>query len=147
LSYLLLHVVLALAPQNLPRLEDVSLDWRSVAFCAIVAIVAAVVFGLLPLAANSGDVQLLREGGRGLTTSRGHNIARRALVVSQVALAVVLFSGAALMVKSYARLRQVHPGFDAAGVVAMNVALPYARYRTYQQVDPFWDQISDRLSA
>jgi len=49
------------------------------------------------------------------------------------------------MVKSYSRLRRVHPGFDATGVVAMNVALPYARYRTYQQVDAFWHQLTDRL--
>ena len=147
LSYLLLHVVLALAPQNLPRLEDVSLDWRGVAFCVVAAAGAAVVFGVLPLGAASGDVALLREGGRGLTTSPGHNVARRALVVSQVALAVVLFSAAALMVKSYSRLRQVHAGFDATGVVAMNVALPYARYRSYQQVDAFWHQLTDRLRA
>jgi putative ABC transport system permease protein len=148
LSYLLLHVVLALAPQNLPRLDEVSLDWRGVTFCIAVAIGAAVVFGLLPLGAVSADVKLLREGGRGLTTSRGHNIARRALVVSQVALAVVLFSGAALMVKSYARLRQVRPGFDPAGVVSMDILLPYStRYQKYQQVTAFWHQLADRVGA
>jgi putative ABC transport system permease protein len=147
LSYLLLHVVLALAPQNLPRLEEVSLDWRGVTFCIAVALCAAVVFGLLPLGAATGDVKLLREGGRGLTTSRGHNIARRALVVSQVALAVVLFSGAALMVKSFARLKQVRPGFDPTGVVAMDVLLPYTRYQTYQRTATFWHQLSDRVDA
>jgi predicted permease len=147
LSYLLLHVVLALAPQNLPRLEEVSLDWRGVAFCIAVAFGTSVVFGLLPLGAATDDVKLLREGGRGLTTSRGHHIARRALVVSQVALAVVLFSAAALMVKSYSRLRQVRPGFDPTGVMSMDILLPYTRYRTYQQVTTFWHQLSDRVGA
>lgn len=147
LSYLLLHVVLALAPHNLPRLDEVSLDWRSVAFCVAAALGAAVVFGLLPLGAARVDVELLREGGRGLTASRGHNVARRALVVSQVALAVVLFSGAALMVKSYARLRQVRPGFDASGVVSMDILLSYARYRTFQQTAGFWHQLTDRIGA
>ena len=148
LSYLLLHVVLALAPQNLPRLEEVSLDWRGVAFCIVVAIGGAAVFGLVPLGAATADVKLLREGGRGLTTSRGHNIARRALVISQVALAVVLFSGAALMVKSYARLRQVRSGFDPVGVVSMDILLPYStRYQKSQQVTAFWRQLADRVGA
>jgi putative ABC transport system permease protein len=143
----LLHVVLALAPQSLPRLDEIALDWRGVAFCAAVALAIALLFGFLPLGSAAEDVTLLREGGRGLTSSRGRNAARRALVVSQVALAVVLFSAAALMVKSFARLRAVHPGFDATGVVSMNVALPYARYKSAEQVAAFWRQLFDRVNA
>src|SRR6185436_4961677 len=87
------------------------------------------------------------EGGRGLTTSRAHNAVRRLLVVSQVALAVVLFTGAALMVKSYARLRNVQPGFDAKGITAMTVALPYSSYDAPERIAAFWKQLSERVRA
>ncbi|HJQ20295.1 MAG TPA: ABC transporter permease [Gemmatimonadaceae bacterium] len=146
-SYALLHVVLALAPQELPRLEEISLDWRGVAFCFAAALAAGVVFGVIPVATRSMDLSLLREGGRGLTTSRAHNLARRTLVVAQVALAVVLFAGAALMVKSYAHLRDVRMGFDPSGVSVMTLALPYNSYTTYQRTSAFWQQLEDRVAA
>ena len=147
MGYMLLKVVVALAPEGLPRLEEISLDWRSVAFCTALAMLSAIVFGLLPLGSADADVNMLREGARGLTSSRGRNAARRTLVVAQVALAVALFSGAMLMAKSYSRLRDVRPGFDAAGVVSMSIQLPYARTRTVEQRSSFWRQLSDRIGV
>jgi predicted permease len=146
-SYALVHVVLLLAPQNLPRLDEIALDGRSLLFCVGVALLAGVVFGVIPLFSRDTDVALLREGGRGLTTSRAHNAVRRVLVVSQVALAVVLFTGAALMVKSYAHLRDVKPGFDPEGVTAMTVALPYDGYSSKERVAAFWRELDTQVRA
>lgn len=147
LGYGLLHVVLAVAPQSLPRLDEVTFDWRSIAFCVTAAVAFGVAFGVLPLASTNLDIAMLREGGRGLTTSRRRDLARRALVITQVALAVVLLSGATLMVESFSRLRNVRPGFDPSGVETMSLALPYTRYQGYAQIESFWRELSRRVEA
>jgi predicted permease len=146
-AYALLRVALALAPASLPRLAEVGLNWRSVAFCAGMALIVGVVFGLLPLAQHALDVAMLREGGRGLTSSRARNAARRTLVVTQVALALVLLASAGLMAKSFDHLRSVRPGFDARGVLAMNIALRPDRYTTDQQLVAFWHELARRVEA
>jgi predicted permease len=105
------------------------------------------VFGLLPLGANRLDVRLLREGGRGLAGSRARDLARRGLVLSQVTLAVVLLSSAALMTKSFSRLRSVRPGFDPVGVTAMSISVPRGRYQNGAQVGAFWRELTQRVEA
>jgi putative ABC transport system permease protein len=143
----LLHVVLAIAPQTLPRLDEVSLDWRGVAFCVTTAVLFGVVFGLVPLGASKMDVAVLREGGRGLVGSPARDFARRGLVLSQVALAVVLLSSAALMAKSFNRLRNVRPGFDAVGVSSMSISLSGSRYERPSDVIAFWRELTRRVEA
>jgi predicted permease len=143
----LLRVALAIAPQTLPRLAEVSLDWRSVVFCVATATAFGVLFGIIPLASAKVDVATLRDAGRGLTTSRRRELARRTLVLSQVGLAVVLLTGAALVTKSFARLAHVQPGFDPVGVVSMDVILPDMRYRTYREAAPFWHELIRRVEA
>lgn len=147
IGYALLHTVLAIAPQSLPRLDEVTFDWRSVAFCLTVAALFGVVFGLLPLGSIGIDVAMLRDGGRGLTTSRSRDLARRGLVLSQIAIGVVLLSGAALMVKSFNRLRGVQPGFDPTGVESLTLSLPSSRYRTSSDVEQFWRHLIERIEA
>ena len=143
----LLHVVIALAPQALPRISEVGLDWRSVAFCGGVAMVFGVVFGLLPTGKSVLDVALLRDGGRGLTVSRARDGVRRALVLSQVALAVVLLSCAALMTKSFAKLKDVKPGFDPVGVTSMSIMAPLAKSKNPADVIGFWRELTERVEA
>ena len=147
LGSILLRVVLTIAPQSLPRLDEVAFDWRSIVFCFSAALAFGVTFGLLPLSGAAVDVTMLREGGRGLTSSPARDLARRALVLSQVALAVVLLSGAALMTKSFARLRDVRPGFDPAGVASMTIGAPRGRYRNGNDVFDFWRQLAQRVEA
>jgi predicted permease len=148
IAYALLHIVLVVAPQSLPRLDEVSLDWRSVAFCLSTAMVFGVVFGILPIGRGLIDVAMLREGGRGLTSSRARDLARRTLVLSQVALAVVLLSSAALMAKSFARLRNVNPGFDPAGVTSMSIAVaPRQKYPNAASIIAFWRDLTQRVEA
>ena len=141
----LLHVVLAMAPQTLPRLDEVSLDWRGGLFCVATAAAFGIVFGLLPLGASRVDVSLLREGGRGHIGSSARDLARRGLVLSQVALAVVLLSSAALMAKSFAHLRQVRPGFDPVGVTSMSISVPRNRYQSSNDVASFWLTLTQRV--
>ena len=143
----LLRLVLAIAPQTLPRLGEVSLDWRGVAFCAVTATAFGALFGVIPLASAKVDVATLRDAGRGLTTSRHRELVRRTLVLSQVGLAVVLLTGAALVAKSFARLGRVRTGFDPVGVVSMDVILPDMRYRTYREAAPFWRDLIRRVEA
>jgi predicted permease len=141
----LLHVVLAMAPQTLPRLDEVSLDWRGGLFCVATAATFGIVFGLLPLGTSRVDVSLLREGGRGHIGSSARDLARRGLVLSQVALAVVLLSSAALMAKSFAHLRQVRPGFDPVGVTSMSISVPRNRYQSSNDVASFWLTLTQRV--
>jgi predicted permease len=147
LGYGLLNMVTALAPQLLPRLDEVAFSARDIAFCVASALVFGTVFGLLPLASAKVDIGMIREGGRGLTTSRGRDVARRTLVVTQVALAVVLLAGASLMVKSFARLKAVKSGFDPVGVQTMTLIVPYGRYKTPEEHALFWRQIAERVEA
>jgi predicted permease len=142
----LLQVVLTIAPQSLPRLQEVSLDWRGIAFCVATALAFGIVFGILPLASTGADVTMLRDGGRGLTTSRSRDLARRGLVLTQMTLAVVLLSGALLMTKSYAKLRDVRPGFDGSGVLTATVVLP-ERYNDVPATTAFWRELTRRLEA
>ena len=144
----LLHVVLAIAPHTLPRLDEVSINWRGVVFCLGTALLFGVVFGLLPLSAASRvDIAMLREGGRGLIGSPARDLARRGLVLSQVALAVVLLSSAALMAKSFNRLRNVRPGFDPVGVSSMSISVPVVRYPKSNDVAAFWRELTRRVEA
>ena len=147
LAYTLLHVAVAAAPSSLPRLEEVQLSARSIAFCVIVALVTGIVFGMLPLASSGLDIATLREGARGVTSSRVRNIARRGLVISQVALGVVLLAAAGLMLKSFAHLRGVRPGFDPSRVETMSLILPGGRYRSFEQVNAFWHELARRVEA
>jgi putative ABC transport system permease protein len=147
LAYALLHLVVATAPQSLPRLSEVTLDTWSIVFCVGTALAFGVVFGALPLANSGVDVAVLRDAGRGLTTSRSREIARRGLVLTQIALAVVLLSGASLMMKSFSRLRHVNPGFDPTGVETMTLILPPAKYLTYREIESFWRELTRQVEA
>jgi putative ABC transport system permease protein len=142
-----LNLLLALAPSDLPRLTEVRLGWTSVAFTLGCAIVAGTVLGVLPLAQVDVDLSLLREGGRGATGSRRRLSSRNALVVSQVALALVLLAAAGLLVRSLRNLKSVEPGFDATNVLTMSLALPNAQYRSYVRASNFYENVAAQLRS
>jgi putative ABC transport system permease protein len=131
----------------LPRLAEVHVGWPSVAFALGVAVVAGLAFGLAPLFLSLRWSEVLRQAGRGVTPSRREARVRGGLVVAQIVLAVVLLAGAGLMVRTVERLRSVSPGFDPDGVLAVDLALPYARYRTYQESATFFDDLIRRIQA
>lgn len=146
LAQAMLWLLLAIAPSELPRLAEVGLSPLSIAFAFACALLAGLVFGLLPLSGARHDHAILREGGRGLTTSRRGLAARRVLVAAQMAFAVVLLAAAMLMVQTFRNLRAVNAGFDPRGVLTMEVALPALRYNGEPDLaSNFHEQLADRL--
>lgn len=134
------RALIALAPGNLPRAEEFTdsalLDWRVLVFTAGVALFTGVLFGLIPAwQISRTDVNsTLKESGSRSGTGR-HNYARSALVVTEVALALVLLIGAALLIRTFASLRQVDPGFNPNRVLAFETSLGGSKYNTTEQVD------------
>lgn len=147
LAFGAIHALLALAPSTLPRLGEVHLTAASAACALGLAAAAGVLFGSLPLVRRQMDVDTLRDGSRGLTASPVRRAARGALVVTQTALALVLLAASGLMVRSLLRLRDVRPGFDPHGVVAIDVGLSSAHNATYEQAAAFWHSLMSRVAA
>jgi predicted permease len=123
---MLLDLLRVLLPPDLPRLDDVAIDAGVLAFTVLVSLSASVLFGLAPAWQLAGlpSVGAMRDGAR----ATGRHRLRGALVVSELALAVVLLTGAGLLFKSFLRLQQVDPGFQAARLVMFRVSLPESRY-------------------
>ena len=144
-----LRVMVALAPPDLPRMSEVHLGWISVLFTLAVSIAAGILFGALALmgAEPTEDAMMLREGGRGMTSSRRQHFTRGVLVAAQTALALVLLAAAGLMLQSFRNLRHVSPGFDPTNVLTAEVSLPDARYRTYAGVESFYHELLTRVAA
>jgi len=143
-----IRVIKALSPANLPRIESVSLDGPAFAFAAAVAVVAAILFGLAPaLRAVRGNLaDGLRDRGTDTGGARGNKL-RTVLVVSEVTLSLVLLIGAGLMVRSFAAIQKVNPGFEAKNVVTFNVPIPFLKYLTSQLRATFINQLGDRLAT
>ena len=141
--------LVALSPPNLISAGEVSVSLSVLAFTFGVSLVTGVVFGLLPAleAARFDANEALKETGRGTTGSPRARRARAALVVSEIALALVLLVGAGLMLRSFARLGAVDPGFDPQNLLTMRVQLPARKYREDAQVLAFFRQATERLAA
>src|SRR5690606_4762935 len=112
-----------------------------IAFAMITTAVAAMLFGLFPtlLTRRAGPGAVLREANRSVSAGRGVRRVVSGLVVAEMALAVLLVLGAGLLVRSIVELRQVDPGFDSDGVVAITLSLPGARYPGPPTISAFYD--------
>ena len=146
-AYAGLRGLLSAAPAGIPRLGEVHLAGSSIAVAVLLAIATGVVFALIPMAHAKVDVNTLREGSRTLTASRRRHAIRGALVVGQVALALVLLAAAGLLMRSFRNLRDVQAGFAPDGVLTMAVSLPAARYADDAAVARFAEQLSNRVQA
>jgi predicted permease len=147
--------LLLMAPGNIPRLTDQSggalkaipvLDWRVAAFTMGVAVLTGILFGLFPaLHISSPDLaSTLKEGGRsggGLLRKRARSI----LVVTEIALALVLLVSAALLIRTFAGLHSVDPGFNAHNILTMETSM--ASYDSTAKVDNFVRQVTQRVEA
>lgn len=142
------RLITALNPGNLPRIENVSIDARVLGFTAGVTALAAIAFGLAPaMRAVSGRLaDALKDRGSDSGGARGNRM-RTTLVVGEVALSLVLLIGAGLMVRSFAELRRVEPGFDAEGVVTFVAPLPFLQYFTPDVRASFVNELGERLAA
>lgn len=142
-----IRLLLALAPTGIPRLEEVGLGGAAVGFAAAVSLGAGVVFGLFPVLRARIDLAALRDGGRNISLSPRQHRVRAGLVIGQVALAVVLLAAAGLMLRSFQQLRRVEPGFDAEGVLTLEVAISPGRYGSYESVNRFYRDLIERIEA
>ncbi len=141
------RALLALAPAGLPRLADVHLTGGSVAIAVGLALAAGLVFGTFSMGRSEADVSAIRDGGRGTTVSRARRRLRGAFVVGQVAMALVLLAAAGLMVRSMQRLAAVRPGFNANGVLTVQLPLSRGRYRTYDDVAAVTRSLLEQVRA
>ena len=143
------EALVALRPVDLPRLDEVGLDWKVLTFTLAVSLITGVVFGLLPaLYATSPNLtELLKEGGRSATEGVRGSRLRSSLVISEIALAMMLLIGAGLMIRSFLRLQEVDPGFNPEGILAIDLSLPASKYREDRQIVAFFHQLTGRLST
>jgi putative ABC transport system permease protein len=142
-----LPVLIALGPDNLPRLQEVSIDYRALGFTFAVALATGLLFGLAPaLQASRPNLQdTLKDAARGSTGRAG--LLRSTLVVVEIALALVLLACAGLLLHSFARLLRVDPGFSTDRVLTMRIALPLAKYADGARQAAFFAGALERVSA
>jgi predicted permease len=134
-------------PESVPRAAEIGIDPAVLGFTLLVMVVTGVVFGLAPLRHLSERVagRLLNE--RTGSAAGGRAWVRRALVASEVALAVVLLAGAGLLVRTVANLMHVDPGFDRSRLVTFAIALPAATYPTAEARVQLYARLIDGLAA
>ena len=149
LAYAALNGLLALAPEDLPRLNTIAIDGRVLAFTVGISLLTGFAFGLLPAWSatrpNAGDT--LRDVGRTIAGSRASLRLRRVLVVSETALALVLLVGAGLLTRSFARIASVAPGFRTENILTLDLTLPASRYENLPEQIRFRTQLLDSLNA
>jgi putative ABC transport system permease protein len=139
--------LLALAPEDLPRVKDVTLDGRVLGFTLLLTLMTGIIFGVVPAlqASNPNLNETLKEGGRG--TTGGHHRIRSSLVVVEVALALILLVCSGLLIRSFVRLQKVSPGFNTDNALAVNVSLPGRKYPNQDQYSAFFAQLIEKVAA
>jgi putative ABC transport system permease protein len=149
LAYWLLDLLVAIAPADIPRLEDVRLSGAALLVSLLCTLTTTVIFGLLPaLSASRFNInETLNESGAKLSGSRVGNRLRGALVVGEVALTLVLLVGATLILRSFVNLSSVNLGFDPANTLTMQLRVQGARYNSPQSLREFFRQLIERLEA
>jgi predicted permease len=151
LAYGALRVLVAMAPQGLPRLHEIGVDGNVVLFALAVSLAASLLFGFVPVFkyAGAGLRIGLREGGRSMSESRERQRARGVLVIVQVALALVLLVSSGLMIRTFRALTRVNPGFVAppAEVQTFSIAFRDAQAPDPERVARLQEEILRKLEA
>jgi putative ABC transport system permease protein len=150
-----LKAVLRFVPGNLPRLGEVNIDWQVLGFALLISLATGLLFGLAPAihSSKAGLASTMREGSRGSGYSAKAGRVRDALIVAQLALAVVLMIGAGLLLQTLRDLLQQNPGFNPSQVVTANIYLPNPNnpqldpYHTFAQQIPFNRELLRRANA
>lgn len=147
LAFLGTNVLLASSPQNLLGLNSISINFRILAFAGAATLLTGFLFGFLPsyISAHARISETLKEGSRTSSSAKGRQFARSAFVVAQMGLSVVLLIGAGLLIRSFARLVGVDPGFDSSHLITFKVTLPGSKYGTDQLQMAFFDQLLARI--
>ena len=147
LAFCATRILTTLAVTGIPRADQIRLDPPALVFALAAALATSVIFGLLPaLHLSRQDLNdALKDGGKQQSAAVGRG-AREVLIVAEVAISIVLLVGAGLLIRSLWQLQQVDPGFAADKVLAMEVALPTARYEEGTQM-PFYQRLEERVAS
>jgi putative ABC transport system permease protein len=147
LSYWGVRLLVAFSPADIPRVEEVSVDGQALLWTVTFSLLAGLLAGLAPALQtsqpNMGEV--LKESGRSANAGVRHQRMRGLLVVAEVALTLLLLTGAGLLLKSFMRLQNVDPGFDPQNVLTMRIALPGYRYSGEEQFAKFSAELLARV--
>jgi predicted permease len=145
-----IRALVAISPRDLVNLQGVGINLTVLVWTLAVSLVTGIIFGLAPAleATHLNLNDALKEGGKGAggQSSRSRRL-RSALVIAEVALALVLLASAGLLVKSFARLQKIDTGFNTENVLTMVVRLPDGKYKEDQQVVAFFRQATERTGA
>lgn len=149
LAYWLVGLLVAIAPADIPRIEDVQVNLTALLFSAAVTLLTALICGLFPAlaAAKINLNETLSEGSSKLSGARSGQRSRSALVIAEVALAIVLLTGATLILRSFVNLSRVSLGFDPRNILTMQLRLTGAKYAQPEARREFYRQLVDRLEA
>jgi len=150
LAFGALRLLVALAPGNLPRMDDIAIDLPVLAFTLLLSIVSGLLFGAIPIFkyATAQLATTLRGGGRTASASRDRHRTRNLLVVAQIALALVLLVGSGLMIRTFQALRDVHPGFTRPDEVqTLRLSIPDSQVKDELTVVHMEHDILDKVAA
>jgi putative ABC transport system permease protein len=149
LAFWALPLLLRFAPDTLPRLGEIGLNWRMAVFVVAVTLATPLAFCLGPVANSLRLVTAsqLRGEGRTITSNRRQRMMMSAAVVIQFCLAFLLLTTAGLLVRSFIKATEANPGFRPEHVLSARIALPTATYKTRAQITGFFDQLLIRASA
>ncbi|MGI8773367.1 MAG: ABC transporter permease [Acidobacteriaceae bacterium] len=147
LAAMALRVGVSLLPETLPLVSAIGLDWPVVGFALALAVVTGVVCGLAPAfaAIRTSVNDTLKEGGRTGTSGGGHARLRSALVVAEIAIALVLLAASGLLLRSFEKMRQVDLGFQPDHTLVASYSLPRRQYATQSAVNQFNQELVRRL--
>ncbi len=146
-AYGAVRLLKAIGPDTLPRLQEIAIDARVLAFALLVSILSGILFGLIPAFKYAGRrLSGMLVGARGASESRERLRMRNGLVVAQVALALVLLVGSGLMIRTFLALRGVEPGFDTSQLQTIGIAIPTSVAATSDQVAQIHKALLEELA-
>ena len=143
----LVRGLIAISPENLPRIAEIGIDWNAALFTLAVSFCASLLFGLAPaiVASRENLKDALTAGDR--TVSGGGGRLRATLIFAEIALSTILLGTAALLARSYERVTAVDPGFNSSHVLTLRLSLPRARYTNRTAITNFYDAVQPRIAA
>lgn len=148
LASLLLKGIVRLVPLDIPRIDQVDVNWIVLGFAVAISLLTGLIFGILPAWQTSrvAPSQALREGSRSVSAGRWQHRLHSSLVIAQTAIGLVLLVGSGLLIHSFVRVLQVDPGFDANHVFTARVRVSFDRYN-HDQHFQFYERLLPQLAA
>jgi putative ABC transport system permease protein len=149
LAFIGLRAIARANASSVPRVNEIGLDWTVLLFALALSFLTGIAFGLAPLAQIiAGNVHhTLKAAASRTTASVASGRFRKALVVTEMALALILLIGTGLMVRAFWKLQEIQPGFQQSGLLTMRIALPQAVYPENSRVLQFWTSVQQRVAA